>query len=419
MTKKEKVAKVMSEFYKQELHSSSGEVVKNPKQAIAIALSEAGLSKKHKSGGALSEHKTFYVPVIIDKNDRWEIVGHPSESKSEAQSKLTKIPRGSVGKVINRDEVLEHWSTRGREYLKDGGNIDNENALMVANNNKQIAHHTKEMQELLKENKNIPAWVVAKVNRSASDLSDATHYMEGEGESFANTGEYAKGGSIDKVSMNVPFLIRALEYSKEEAPDDIDLHKKVESIVNASQEGKTLEMKDYNTIFADGGKIDTSIPKEIYNQIGSKAFYMLGAKNIVALSNYTLAFRIRGSKKVNYVKVTLNSLDLYDVEYGKIHASKYKVVSEDKGIYNDMLLKSIERNTGLYTRLFGKGGNITPKFALYEHIYKETPNGTILGKIMEVIDNGSDIEYYVFYNYPKHDLVREQEADLYSTSDND
>jgi hypothetical protein len=42
-----KVAKVMREFKKGKLHSGkSKKIVKNPKQAIAIALSEAKMSKK-------------------------------------------------------------------------------------------------------------------------------------------------------------------------------------------------------------------------------------------------------------------------------------------------------------------------------------------------------------------------------------
>lgn len=47
---KRKVKKVMHEFKEGELHSGSkkGPVVTNPKQGIAIALSEAGLSKKKK-----------------------------------------------------------------------------------------------------------------------------------------------------------------------------------------------------------------------------------------------------------------------------------------------------------------------------------------------------------------------------------
>lgn len=47
--KQAKIRKVMREFKAGALKSSSGETIKDPRQAMAIALSEAGMSKKDKS----------------------------------------------------------------------------------------------------------------------------------------------------------------------------------------------------------------------------------------------------------------------------------------------------------------------------------------------------------------------------------
>ena len=49
--KKTKVRKVMREYKKGTLHSGKGgPVVKSRKQAVAIAMSEAGMSKKKRRG---------------------------------------------------------------------------------------------------------------------------------------------------------------------------------------------------------------------------------------------------------------------------------------------------------------------------------------------------------------------------------
>lgn len=51
MQPSKKVKKVMHEFKAGDLKSSSGQTVKNRKQAVAIALSEAGMSKSTKKKG--------------------------------------------------------------------------------------------------------------------------------------------------------------------------------------------------------------------------------------------------------------------------------------------------------------------------------------------------------------------------------
>lgn len=96
--------------------------------------------------------------------------------------------------------------------------------------------------------------------------------------------------------------------------------------------------------------IDTA--KAILTQLGGNKFIMMtGAKNLGATEN-GLVFKIMANaKKVNHVRITLNSLDLYDVEYLSITKKAYKTISESKSIYHDMLRNDFETNTGLYTSL--------------------------------------------------------------------
>lgn len=68
MTKgQKKISKVMREFKANKLKSSSGQKVTNPKQAIAIALSEAGQSKKMKkaaSGAFITKGKDYIKDLL-------------------------------------------------------------------------------------------------------------------------------------------------------------------------------------------------------------------------------------------------------------------------------------------------------------------------------------------------------------------
>lgn len=54
--------------------------------------------------------------------------------------------------------------------------------------------------------------------------------------------------AVDKVTMDVPLLIRIMEYSKEDAKSDMDLHKVAENLVEYSKSGKTLTMACYDEI---------------------------------------------------------------------------------------------------------------------------------------------------------------------------
>jgi hypothetical protein len=96
--------------------------------------------------------------------------------------------KGKTYTSNDSDDLVQKVLLETNKYAKGGG-IEKENAEMVLNNNKQISHHTKELASAVK-GKKVPAWVVAKVNRSASDLSDATHYLDGS--------KFKNGGSVSE-----------------------------------------------------------------------------------------------------------------------------------------------------------------------------------------------------------------------------
>ncbi len=52
----------------------------------------------------------------------------------------------------------------------------------------------------------------------------------------------------DKITVDVPLFIRLLEYAREDAQTDMDLHDVAENIIRLSKTGKTLSMNDYDAI---------------------------------------------------------------------------------------------------------------------------------------------------------------------------
>lgn len=70
----------------------------------------------------------------------------------------------------------------------------------------------------------------------------------------------------DTVSMDIPFLIRVMEYSKEDAKTDMDLHAATEKMISASKSGKTLTMDDYDSIFSKKEEVNET-SKEMVRRI--------------------------------------------------------------------------------------------------------------------------------------------------------
>ena len=58
----------------------------------------------------------------------------------------------------------------------------------------------------------------------------------------------------DKVTLDVPLFIRLLEYAREDAKTDMDLHNVAEKAIAASETGKTLTMSEYDSLVANNSQ---------------------------------------------------------------------------------------------------------------------------------------------------------------------
>jgi hypothetical protein len=99
-------------------------------------------------------------------------------------------------------------------------------------------------------------------------------------------------------------------------------------------------------------------PSELFKQLGGNKFVaMTGAKDwIRSDKDNWVSFRIPKAKEgINYVKITLNAKDLYDMEFGMIRKKKgiptYTKKHEVNDVYDDMLQPVFTEKTGLYTSL--------------------------------------------------------------------
>ena len=87
----------------------------------------------------------------------------------------------------------------------------------------------------------------------------------------------------------------------------------------------------------------------IIEQIGKKAFFMMGAKRFVAIED-GLQFKVgRNAKQVNLVEIKLNASDLYDVRFMWLTKRGVKVKSEYSDVYVDNLHAVLREGTGMDT----------------------------------------------------------------------
>jgi DNA repair protein RadC len=187
-----------------EVQTKFATVMVDPDEIVAV--------EKYAEGGTIdvSQIKVgseiVFVAGMSDAQREGVVASIISQGMYEVSSGFGKV-------LVDSDEIV---SVKKYGY---GGSIEEQNYEMVKNNNKAIAHHSKELDSVLVKNKKVPAWVVAKVYEASNDLSDITHYLDGA--------KYKEGGKLKIGGTDFSFL---LKLSDKELVKRLDLVREQQNI---------------------------------------------------------------------------------------------------------------------------------------------------------------------------------------------
>ena len=94
----------------------------------------------------------------------------------------------------------------------------------------------------------------------------------------------------------------------------------------------------------------------ILQQLGGGRFITMTGANSLTGSPNALSFKLPGGggftrQGINFVRITLDASDTYDVTFGRLRAGKLKLIAEHSFIYCDQLRSLFTSETGLQVSL--------------------------------------------------------------------
>ena len=129
-----------------------------------------------------SDDKARYRIRKSNGNIKYAGTDYPSWFTLEKARELVNYSNGEM--IYEYDNFGDElW-----EVFAVGGSLEKETNEMFESQIKEAKHHTSELDSVVDSNTEIEPWVLAKMTRAKTDLSDITHYLDGETEKMANGG---------------------------------------------------------------------------------------------------------------------------------------------------------------------------------------------------------------------------------------
>jgi hypothetical protein len=221
----------------------------NTKNRFIKRFRDAGWDAKPNNGGGITAVKKANIKESIHKLIK-EVLTEGKFPDLTGDGKVTKA------------DILKGRGVDLKNEDLDVGHQDNEPA-MLKSDVYRIAKMAAMLYKQLDNYDNIgevdfPHWWQAKIIKAYDYLQSAYGYLDGEEKTAAIDSMMNENEEdvVDTVTLDIPLFIRMLEYAKEDAQTDMDLHDVTEKAIALNKSKEMLSMEDYNTIIGDSNNED-------------------------------------------------------------------------------------------------------------------------------------------------------------------
>jgi hypothetical protein len=149
-----------------------------------------------------------------------------------------------------KNKLYSQYKKNKRKFVKDyGGNAEQ---VMVG----RAIKLAKNMAE--KENKQkIKEMIKKSLSQGVKEEINAVDYIQNR------QPVKSEENPTDTVTLDIPLLIRVMEYAKEDAKTDMDLHAAAENMIQLAKDNRILNMDDYDKIIIPDDPINELVTKVV------------------------------------------------------------------------------------------------------------------------------------------------------------
>jgi hypothetical protein len=178
------------------------------KNEFQYAVTQSLVASAYNYASGLEVNLTKFLPMHIFEIATKLVHTNQEARKDELTSYDMFVAKGVMGDAVFNNMTQEErrnlaMELKQKKSFEDGGSIEESNYRMVVSQAKAIKHHADELLNVLTPDVEVEAWVVGKIERASTDLSDITHYIDGlngETEEFVVVSDtyFAEGGQLEK-----------------------------------------------------------------------------------------------------------------------------------------------------------------------------------------------------------------------------